>query len=142
MVATNSDIRELLDDWSAAVRAKDIDGLMSLYAPEIVYYDVVPPLQVVGFDAVRRNFLRWFDGWKSGIGTEFRDLKVHASEDAGFLHKLHRTSGTLKDGHAVAYWVRVTACCRRSVDGWLITHEHVSLPADFATGRVLRDLRP
>jgi uncharacterized protein (TIGR02246 family) len=142
MAATEPEIRGLMDRWSAAVRSKDIDKLMSLYSPDIVYYDVVPPLQISGSAAVRKNFERWFAGWKSGIGADIHDLHVQSSGDTAAAFKLHRTSGTLKDGSEVGYWVRVSFICRRSDRGWLITHEHVSLPTDFRTGSAVKDLEP
>jgi ketosteroid isomerase-like protein len=70
-----------LESWSEAARTKDIDRLMSLYAPDIVYFDVVPPLQFTGSAAVRGNFLRWFDGYKSAIALEIRDLNILVSAD-------------------------------------------------------------
>jgi hypothetical protein len=42
MATTQSEVRALLDSWSEAIRTKDIDRLMALYAPDIVYFDVVP----------------------------------------------------------------------------------------------------
>jgi uncharacterized protein (TIGR02246 family) len=142
MASTQSEVRALLDNWSEAARAKNIDRLMSLYSPDIVYFDVVPPLQITGFDAVRGNFLRWFDGWQGPIGQEIRDVRILASEDVAVAYTLIRASGTLKDGREVGYWVRATVCCRRSDHGWLITHEHISLPVDFASGRPAMDLVP
>ena len=142
MNPVETEIKALLEDWSAAVGAKDIDGLMSLYSPEIVYFDVVPPLRISGSAAVRKNFERWFGIWKSGIRSESRDLRVVASGDTAVAFKLHRSSGTRMDGREVDLWVRVTACCRRSGDRWLITHEHVSLPVEMPAGRALMDLVP
>ena len=50
---STSEVNTLLDSWCGSVRAKDIDRLMSLYSPEIVYFDCVPPLQgFIGADAV------------------------------------------------------------------------------------------
>lgn len=46
MTSIPSDIESLLESWSDAIRRKDIDRLMSLYYSDIVYYDVVPPLQI------------------------------------------------------------------------------------------------
>jgi ketosteroid isomerase-like protein len=86
--------------------------------------------------------LRWFDGWKSSIGVELRDLNILASGDIAAAYMLHRTSVTLKDGREVGYWVRATVCCQRSDHRWLITHEHVSLPVDFKSGRAGMDLVP
>lgn len=142
MDSTESAVKALLEDWSGATRSKDIERLMSLYAHDIVYFDVVPPLQISGPAAVRRNFLRWFDGWQSLIGVEIRDLSIVASADVATAHMLHRTSGTLKDGREVDYWLRATVCSRRSNDKWLITHEHISLPVDFQSKTVLMDLQP
>ena len=62
MTSTQSEVSALLDSRSEAARSKDIDQLMSLYSPGIIYFDVVPPLQYVGSDALRGRFLNWFDG--------------------------------------------------------------------------------
>jgi ketosteroid isomerase-like protein len=137
-----SEIRTLLERWSEAAGAKDIDRLMSLYSPDIVYFDVVPPLQYAGSAEVRANFLRWFDGWESSIGQEIGASQILVSGDVAVAFMLIRASGTRKDGREVAYWVRATVCCKRSNDTWLITHEHISLPFDFEKGRAAMDLVP
>jgi ketosteroid isomerase-like protein len=140
--STQSEVRALLESWSEAARIKDIDRLMSLYSSDIVYFDVVPPLQFTGSAAVRDNFLRWFDGWKSSIGLEISDVKISASGDVAAAYMLIRASGTLKDGREVGYWVRATVCCQRSDHRWLITHEHISLPVDVKSGRVVMEPGP
>jgi hypothetical protein len=38
-------IRELIDGFVKAIRAKDINGVMSVFAPEVVSFDLGPPLQ-------------------------------------------------------------------------------------------------
>jgi ketosteroid isomerase-like protein len=129
MTSSESEIRVLLDKRVNACRAKDIDQLMGLYAPDIVYYDVVPPVQFVGPVEVRRNFLRWFDEYEGAIGLETHDLDVATSGDVAFAHMLHSDSGKRKPGVPQGdVEIRSTVCCRRSGDTWLITHEHVSLP--------------
>lgn len=136
------EVRALLDSWSEAIRSKEIDRLMALYAPDSVYFDLVPPLRFSGSAAIRRNFLRWFDAWQSAIGQDIRDLHLVASGETAFAHMLIRASGTLKNGREVGYWVRATVCCQRSDQRWLITHEHISLPVDVASGRAVMDLVP
>jgi ketosteroid isomerase-like protein len=142
MTSSESEVKALLGSWSANIRLKDIDQLMALYAPDIVYFDVVPPLAYVGSDAVRRNFLRWFDTWQSAIGVEIRDLTIHMNGDVAVACMLHGTSGTLKDGREVAYWLRATVACVRTDRRWRIAHEHVSLPVDFTSGRAAMDPFP
>jgi uncharacterized protein (TIGR02246 family) len=140
--STQSEVRALFQSWAEAARNKDIDRLMSVYSPDIVYFDVVAPLQYTGSAAVRRNFLRWFDGYTSSIGMEIRDLRILESGNIAAAYMLVRASGTLKDGREVGYWVRATVCCQRSDQRWLITHEHISLPMDVESGRAVMDLVP
>ena len=131
MASNDSEIRILLDSRVDACRAKDIDRLMSLYSPDIVCYDVVPPLQFTGSAKVRRNFVRWIDEYDGPIGLETRDLSIAASADVAFAHMLHLDSGTRKNGPKGAVWVRSTVCCQRSGGKWLVTHEHISLPGNW-----------
>jgi ketosteroid isomerase-like protein len=142
MPSSESEVSVLLELRSESMRAKDVDRLMSVYAPDVVYFDLVPPLRYSGSAALRERFLDWFGRWTSEIGLETRDLDVLAGGDVAVAHMLLRASGTLKDGREVGYWVRTSNGCRRSNDRWLITHEHVSLPVDMASGLAVLDLVP
>ncbi|MEU7858665.1 nuclear transport factor 2 family protein [Nonomuraea sp. NPDC049141] len=128
MTTNDAEVRAFLESRVAACQTKDIDRLMSHYSADIVYYDVVPPLQFAGSDEVRGNFVRWFDEYDGPIGLETHDLTVVTSADVAFAHMLHLDRGTRKNGLQSAIWVRSTVCCRRSNDQWLITHEHISVP--------------
>ena len=139
---SRSEIRALLDSRSDAVRMKDIDRLMSLYSPHVVYFDVVPGLQFTGSAALKARFLQWFDSADGSIDMEIRDLNILAGGNIGVAYMLNRTSGTLKNGRKVGHWVRATVCCRRSNHRWLIEHEHISLPVNFESGRAAMDLVP
>lgn len=133
MTSGDSEIRALLDSRVDACQRKDIDRLMSLYSPDIVYFDVVPPLQFTGPDEVRRNFLRWFGEYDGPIELETHELHIAMSGDVAFVHMLHVDSGKRKDGVPQgAVWLRSTVCCQRSNGKWLITHEHISLPLGWA----------
>ncbi|MBV2363815.1 YybH family protein [Streptomonospora nanhaiensis] len=130
MAAYETEIRELLDRRADACAAKDVDRLMSLYSPGVVYHDVVPPLQFVGEDAVRRNFVRWFGEYDGPISLETHELSVAVGGGAAFAHMLHLDSGTRKNGVRSSIWVRSTVGFRRTGGRWLITHEHISVPVD------------
>jgi ketosteroid isomerase-like protein len=117
-VRAPSEVRALLDSREDACRAKDIDRLMSLYAPDSIYFDVVPPLQFTGTAAIRRNFQRWFDEYVGPIGLDTRDLHVSVNGDVAFAHMLHLDSGTMKDGRrAKSGCVRPCAAGGRIRDG-------------------------
>lgn len=137
-----SDVQALLDIRVEASRAKDIDRLMSLYAPDCVYFDVVPPLQFTGAAAVRQNFLRWFAEYDGPIGLETSHQDVVVRGDVAFAHMLHFDSGN-RSGEYSGVWLRSTVCCQQIDGKWQITHEHISLPIDWAkSGMVVTNLTP
>src|SRR6266487_1423727 len=51
-----AEIQRLLDDGTRSIRDKNIEGVMSLYAQEVVSFDIVPPLRYMGADTFRK---RW-----------------------------------------------------------------------------------
>jgi ketosteroid isomerase-like protein len=129
MTSNETKLRTLLDRRIEACQAKDVDHLLALYAPNIVYFDVVPPIQFKGSDEVRRNFLRWFDEYDGPIGLETHELNIAMSEDVAFAHMLHLDKGKRKAGVPQGeVWIRSSVCCQRLSGSWLITHEHISLP--------------
>ncbi|TCO51391.1 ketosteroid isomerase-like protein [Kribbella antiqua] len=139
MASRQSEISEVLDRRSEAIRVKDLELLLSFYAPDVIYFDIVPPLQYVGSAALRGRFQEWFDG---PIGQDIHHLTVETSGDLAITSMLIRAGGALKNGPTVDRWVRSTSTFRRSSDSWQITHEHVSLPVNLETGTVPPDLTP
>jgi uncharacterized protein (TIGR02246 family) len=121
-------IRQLIDHWAEALRSKDVDGVMSHYAPDIVVFDLATPLQYRGADAYRRNWEAWFPTFQGPVGYEIRDLNIAASNGIAFCHSLNRITGTKTDGEKTDVWVRATFCCRKIDGKWKIVHEHQSVP--------------
>jgi ketosteroid isomerase-like protein len=115
---------------------------MSLYSPDIVYFDVVPPLHFAGSEAVRGNFVRWFNEYEGPIGLQTHELDVAISGDIAFAHMLHRDKGNANLSEEQKFWLRSTVCCQRLNNKWLITHEHISLPVDYKSGKAVMDLDP
>jgi ketosteroid isomerase-like protein len=135
-------IRQRVEDAVKAIRAKDIEGVMSLYAPNIVSFDVTPPLRYAGADGKRRAWQGVFAAFPGPIGYEVRDLSVTTQGDLAFVHSLNHVNGTLASGRIVDLWLRWTACFRR-IDGvWLVVHDHVSVPADLEHGQAVLNLTP
>ena len=121
-------IQQLIDNWVRALRAKDVNGVMSHYAADVVVFDLAPPLQYNGADAYRENWEAWFSTFQDPIGYEIRDLSIAASDDIAFCHSFNRITGTRTDGEKTDVWVRATICCRKVEGSWKIVHEHQSLP--------------
>lgn len=135
-------IRQLLDDWTRAVQAKDIDRLMSFYASDIVAFDMIPPLWFAGKEAYRENWEMGFEMCTEQGEFETRDLSLTVSDEAAFCYRLMRMSGTTKEGEPFDNWTRWTTCFKKINGRWLIVHEHISVPFDMQTGKALMGLKP
>jgi uncharacterized protein (TIGR02246 family) len=135
-------IRQRVEDAVKALRAKDVEGVMSLYAADLVSFDITPPLRYVGADNKRRAWQEAFATFSGPFDYEVRDLNVTTQGDLAFVHSLNHVTATLAGGRAVDMWLRWTACFRRIDDVWLVVHDHVSVPADLADGRAVVNLTP
>jgi PhnB protein len=119
----------LLEEFAQAVRIKDADAALAHSAPDIVRYDLAPPLATTGAAALDRgNLIAWFDTWRGPIRYELRDLAVTVSGDLAFAHGFLRIGGTKIGGHDGDVWTRQTICLRKRDGAWQIVHEHVSTP--------------
>src|SRR5215831_19893794 len=69
-----AEIKALYDQWAKAFEAKNIDGIMAIYAPgdDVIAYDVVPPLQYKGKDAYRKDYLEFLNQYDGPIHVEYR----------------------------------------------------------------------
>ena len=135
-------IRRLLDDGIRSLRDKNIEGVMSMYAQEVVTFDIVPPLRYVGADAFRKVWEEVFFVYQGPIDYEIHDLTITVGDDVAFTYSLNRISGILDTGQKTDLWLRWTACFRKINGKWLIVHHQNSVPVDLEHGKAVLDLKP
>jgi ketosteroid isomerase-like protein len=138
----NAQIRQQIDAFVNAFRTRDLDLMVSLYAPGMVSFDIVPPLQVVGRERYREVWKAAFSFFRDPVEIEMRDLSITTGHVVAFSHKLLRLRATMTNGQPIDYWERMTLCFCKMDGNWLITHEHVSVPANLEEGSAVLDLRP
>ncbi len=109
-------IRDQINRLVAGIQAMDLEQVTSIYAPDIVSFDVQPPLEVVGREAKSRNWVDAFGAFRQPIRYEIRNLEIEVDGELAFAHSLNRLNGMLKNGDRAGSWVRATACFRK-VDG-------------------------
>jgi ketosteroid isomerase-like protein len=116
---------------------------MAVYTPEILVFDLAPPLQYAGAEAYRENLEDWFRSFDGPIGYEIRDLEITAGEGAAFSHSLNRISGSRTNGEQTDVWVRATAGYRKVEGKWRVAHEHFSTPFEMTPPfKASLDLKP
>jgi ketosteroid isomerase-like protein/predicted enzyme related to lactoylglutathione lyase len=137
-------IRALEDRFAAAVNAGDVDAIMKNYIPDksFVLFDVVPRKEYLGADAYRKAWVEMFSRFKGTPKIAITDLGITVDGKVGFGHSFMNTRGNDMQGHPVDRSVRVTAGYRKIGGNWLIVHEHISVPVDFATGMLVPVKKP
>jgi uncharacterized protein (TIGR02246 family) len=135
-------IRQRVEQWAEAIRAMDLDGVISIYAADVVSFDLDGVLQYVGARAKSEAWENVFRMYRRPLGYEVRDLALTVGDDVAFGHSLNRISGTLKGGNRSGFWLRWTTCYRKIDGRWLVAHEQLSVPVDPKSGRASLDLQP
>ncbi len=139
--SAEDEIRQLMEDVSEAVRARDMTTILSAYADEAVIYDVRDFLKI-DKAGLRRSWQECFDS-STEFSYKIKDLKFQIDEHTAFSFNLSHCTGTTKDaGEKIDIWIRVTTCYAKRNEKWQVLHEHISAPGDFVTGKVLQDLKP
>ena len=138
-------IEQIIAERAAAMRDKDAERVVAAYAPEVVRFDLAPPLSSAGAEVTDPEGIRsWFSGFVGPLGYDVTDLVVTAGADVAFCHSLNRLAGTPHEvPEGFEMWFRATIGLRL-VDGtWKITHEHTSTPF-YMDGSFLAatDLKP
>lgn len=139
--ADEARIREMIDDWADALRAKDAERVIAHQVDGFVQYSLAPPLLSPMVDADGLN--AWFETWDGPLAITIRDLSLAVAGDVAFGHCLSRLSGTKVGGEHDELWFRQTFGFRR-VDGvWKLAHQHESVPFYMdGSDRAAIDLAP
>jgi uncharacterized protein (TIGR02246 family) len=137
------EVRRVHEDWYRGTAAKDLDTLMAGIADDVVSYEHEEPLRYTGVQAVREACARNLDaGGDTEVGLDIPDLKILVRDDLAVAWGLNHVQVTEPGGRTVDNWSRGTRVFQRRNGAWLMTHQHVSLPYDPATGKAKSELRP
>ena len=122
-------IRNLIEDWADAVRVKDFDGILRHHSPEIVMFDVPPPLQSKGLDAYRRTWELFFSWAHEHVMFDVEEMRITCDEEVAFVAAVMRCAGEEPSGESLDLEFRLTVGLRNINGQWTVMHEHHSIPA-------------
>lgn len=132
-------LRRALELYARAVEAKDIEAFMAIHAPDVQVFDAWGQWEFLGAEQWRAMAVNWF----AGLGAETVHVgysHVHGSVgvDVAYGFADVTFTGISAGGQALrSITNRMSLGLNRGPDGWLIGHQHTSLPIDQETGRGL-----
>lgn len=135
----NREIEQALNGYAAAVRAKDVNSFVSLYAPHARVFDMWGRWSYDGAEAWREMAAEWFGSLgEEQVAVEFEDVQTVVGSDVVVVHAFVTYRGLSAGGEELrAMNNRLTWALQKGVDDdWKIVHEHSSAPAAFDTGKV------
>ena len=125
-------IKALLETWADAVRRHDVPAILACHEPDMVMFDLPPPLQCKGIEAYERTWDLFFRYHTPGTAFDIQELAVTAGQDVAFAVAIMRcgpnssSNPADKDG----FLFRLTVGLRKVDGDWRIAHEHHSVPAN------------
>lgn len=126
-------MEEMLAAYAAAVRAKDVDAFVGLYADDVRTFDLWSNWSYDGKDALRAMVSEWFGSLDDDelVTVAFDDVRTQTGSDLAAVNAFTTFAALSPDGTELRSMNnRLTWVLRKDGDGsWKIAHEHTSAPA-------------
>src|SRR5262245_56372025 len=123
-------IKALLETWADAIRRHDISAILAHHDPDMLMFDLPPPVQCKGIAAYAETWDLFFRNHTPGTPAfDFEELTVTAGQDVAFAAAIMRCApdSSCNPADKDGFPFRLTVGLRK-VDGeWRIAHEHHSI---------------
>jgi ketosteroid isomerase-like protein len=137
-------ILAVLDDGFSAIAAGDADRAVAGYAPDVVAYELQPPLAFTGDEARDPEGLRsWFATWQAPPVIVLHKPRVEIEGSLAVVYGFANMRGRKTDEADIDLWYRATFVLRGGDVGWRVIHTHTSVPFRMdGSEKAALDLRP
>jgi uncharacterized protein (TIGR02246 family) len=119
------DAADLIDSWTKAFAASDVDAIVQLYAPGAVFFGTFSKSAVTAPGGVRTYFEQVLLSNKPHDAT-LRESTVQVLSDSVVIVSALDTHGGVVNGTRLTSEGRVTFVLQALPSGWFITHFHRS----------------
>lgn len=131
-------IQRLFADFSAGIKARDLNKVMSVYSRDehAIYYDAFTPRQYVGYTAYRKDYAGFFKQFPGPVSSKITDLHIGVSGSIAYAYGIDSWNVSGADRKPQPMVFRFSELLRKENGKWVVFHEHVSFPVDPATNKV------
>ena len=124
---------DMLAAYAAAVRDKDVDAFVALYADDVRNFDLWQEWAYDGKEALRAMVAEWFGSLPADevVAVRFDDVRTQTGPDVAAVSAFTTFAAVSPDCTELRSMNnRLTWVLRKDADGtWKIAHEHTSAPA-------------
>jgi uncharacterized protein (TIGR02246 family) len=124
-----AEIHALIERWARAVREEDRAAIRRDHDPDMLMFDVPPPLVSRGLDAYMTTWELFLSCAEKPVALSFHDVAVTCGSDVAFATAIGKCVSVDPQGKREALEFRLTMGLRKIQGRWRVMHEHHSLPA-------------
>ena len=124
-----AEIRSLIEQWAKAVREENRAAIRADHDPDILMFDVPPPLLSRGLDAYMATWETFFSSSEKPVAFAFHEVQVTCGQDVAFATAVGQCVNIDGNGNREPLEFRLTMGLRKIDNRWRVMHEHHSLPA-------------
>lgn len=138
-------VTAVMNNYQSAVNAKDVERFISVYAEDAHVFDCWGKWEYMDRDGLKAMATDWFRSLTEEnirVKVSFRSVAVEQNGTIAYAHGAAVFSVYAMSGSKQMLSQKInryTVCLKNDGRGWLITHEHSSLPIDMVTGKGLPD---
>ncbi|MGF6737590.1 YybH family protein [Paraburkholderia atlantica] len=132
-------ILQVLEGYTAAVWAKDVDAFVALYDRDAVIFDMWGTWSYNGIASWRAMAEGWFGALGADrVIVDFSEAQTMAAADLAVIHAFATYKAVDANGQELrAMDNRLTMTLRQQADGWKIVYQHTSSPVEAGTAQVI-----
>jgi uncharacterized protein (TIGR02246 family) len=133
------DLAAVIEAYRAGVAAKDVEGLVALYDPDVCIFDMWAEWSCEGIAAWRRLVAQWFGSMGENRDVvDFSQVRTFGGQDIATVDAFISFRCLNPEGKELrSMQERLTWSLLRKGDTWKIVHQHTSAPIDFKTFKVI-----
>jgi len=135
---TEKSIARVLQSYTAAVLAADVEAFMRLYDPRVRVFDAWGVWSYEGSAAWRRAV----EGWFGSLGNEkvkvtFDDVQTSPGRESSMVTAVVTYAGVSAEGRELRAMQNRLTWVLRTTDDLRIVHEHTSAPIGFTDSKAI-----
>ncbi|HYF36443.1 MAG TPA: nuclear transport factor 2 family protein, partial [Prosthecobacter sp.] len=88
----------MIHSFATSVRLKDVEAMLSHCTPDLIVFDLVPPLRHEGLAAVREVWTKAVSSFQAPLDFEMKHLKIFVEGRIAFARSVNRFGGKRLQG--------------------------------------------
>lgn len=121
--------------WDQVIIGHEVSDLVQQCASDLSVFDV--STQQNGVEEYKSAWEKFSPYFIKGTQIKRRDVKIYASEALAVLHCHSKVEHEVFKGKLQMPWCRTTLCMQKHGEQWRVVHQHISMPVDLTTGKVI-----